>query len=472
MNTVMMGAFRDELEKIALTRYEKEISAGNVGRSDVSPGVPNLPGPLGVMSKKLTREQLAAPAAVDPSSLARTRALKDKLYEAQAAHPHTQNIPEVFDVQKKFLPGMGPATAMGQVFAPPESGQFMRGVNRPFGALRSGLGTLPAVSSSPLEKLTQLPARKPVDSTLNHAVLQHELGEASEFGKDKIRPFASHLGPEPILRENLAMKGDPEAMKEMAKLRQLHPDDALMQKAIRQAGGTPDAPLALGGRQHKAVERILDRSASKLDPATRGRALQMSVGTSKPLGYAPDNVNQAVKKMLPTAMETINPLAKDPSVSNLKKALPGLKELWNNGKLLRNFVKKGSAIPDGLRNSFFDEINKIAASAPPPLPPKANPMADALFKGMQSAPKTDVMKQLVKKAKEKDAGAFDRFMGGAGGKASLPQRTTAPDVAKRAVTPRAGGAFQPAVVGYGGGSAPTAKKPIPSGPLNPGGMMG
>lgn len=137
--------------------------------------------------------------------------------------------------------------------------------------------------------------------------------------------------------------------------------------------------------------------------------------------------------------------------------------------------------------AFFDELQKIAASMPPPLPkpgaPKANGMADALFSGMKSAPKSNVMQQLVpgavkkiaaqiKAAKEKDSGAFDRFMGGGAKGMALPAgRTMAADVAQRASVARSGGGFTPAVVGHG--AMPTAvAKPKPGpGPLNPGGGM-
>lgn len=89
-------------------------------------------------------------------------------------------------------------------------------------------------------------------------------------------------------------------------------------------------------------------------------------------------------------------------------------------------------------NAFVDELTKIAA-APPPLPkpgaPKANPMADALFKGMASTPKTDVMKSIVKKA-----------------------------------TPQMPAPKAPGLVGSGTPAMPMPKPAPPAGPLNPGGM--
>lgn len=340
-------------QKLALPRYEQEIAAGNISRGDVTPGVPSLPGPFGAISRKTTREQLAAPAAVSPEALAKNRAMSDKLYEAQAMHPQTQGIGKDFTVRKEFLPGMGPATHSGNstVYSPIESGQFMRGIDRPLGSLRSMAATVPAEKMDELGGLSgvaksfaKLPSKQPVDSTLNHTILQHELGEASEVGKDTIRPAASHFGPEPILRENMAMRHDPEAQKIMAGIRQQHGDDALMQRAIRQAGGTPNAPLPLGGKAHRAVERIMDNNVSQLDPMTRLKAVQTQGLLDKHIGYMPKHVSETVGSLGEHAQALkgrLLGLQKEPSMGKLREALPEGRTFLGSLGSIHKFIKKG-----------------------------------------------------------------------------------------------------------------------------------
>ena len=112
-----------------------------------------------------------------------------------------------------------------------------------------------------------------MDPTLNQGILRHEFGEAAA-GRGPLSPVASHFSTRPIHEENMAMRGDPTAQATMARLRTLNPDDALVQRHIRQAGGRPDAPLAIGGRQEKTVERMLARSQPQLHPTTRLMTLQ------------------------------------------------------------------------------------------------------------------------------------------------------------------------------------------------------
>lgn len=280
----------DEFMKISATRYEKAIREGALSRGDVTPGVPELPGPLGVISRKMTRDQLASPAPVASEALEKTRALKDKLHKAQvmgAEHivPGTTGTTEAFP---GVFAGMVPKTfGGGHIGVPEESGQFLRGLS---GGLRSKVRALQVVQPNntvPVEKL--LPARAPVDSTLNHAVTQHELGESSAFQSKVVRPNGSHLGVEPILREQIALRGDPEATGHMNKMRLQSNDDAHVQKLIRRAGGTPDAPLAVGGKQQRAVERMLDKSPAQLDAPARFKALMLrDAGMEAP--YVPKGV--------------------------------------------------------------------------------------------------------------------------------------------------------------------------------------
>jgi hypothetical protein len=117
------------------------------------------------------------------------------------------------------------------------------------------------------------------DATQTYATLRHELGEAEEFSHLNagrgVRPFASHLGSTPILREQEAMLGDPDAFSQMAKVRQLNQGDVRVQKLIRQVGGTADRPLPVGGRQQRALDRLIDAKPQELDPVGRGLAIRL-----------------------------------------------------------------------------------------------------------------------------------------------------------------------------------------------------
>lgn len=338
------------IKKVAATRYEQEISSGNITRGDVTPGIVNLPGPLGAASRKATRSQLSAQASVAPEQIAKARALSQKLYTAQAAHPESQGVGG-YSVVKQLAPNAGAAMdpdwgAKGQtgyIYAPETAGQYlrtMRDAKGPEDTLRAAGATL---SEGDAKRF--LTKRIPMDATLNHAVLQHELGEGAEAKKPMVRPFATHLGPEPIIRENLAGRNDPEAAALIGKVRQGHREDVLIQRAVRQAGGTPNAPIPLGGRQHRAVERILDRNVAQLSSTTRQKALDLGALTGKTVGYVPPQAAKTMWEMgqaTSTAKGALSSLVKKPSIE-------GLKGLWDAGKTLvrargndaSTFVRKG-----------------------------------------------------------------------------------------------------------------------------------
>lgn len=335
------SSFVAELTKLALPRYEREIAAGSITRGDITPGVPSLPGPLGIVSRKASRDQLAEVADVAPDQLARSRAMSVKLKGAQSAHPELQGAAG-FTVKNSLAPGMGASTQAGRgifggvggvIHAPDEAGQFVRTMDGPLGSARATAATQPGAG-------VLLKKRIPLDDTLNHAVLQHELGEAAEAKKKTIRPFASHLGPEPILRENLAMRNDPEAISAMKKLRGMHGDDELIQKAIRQAGGTPNSPLPLGGRQHRAVERMIDRDVRQLDLVTRLNALKHDKDFA-PVGYVPDKA----RKSFASIAQKANELGESAAVGGVSQKLRGMfekgKNLFRAVKPAYTFAAKG-----------------------------------------------------------------------------------------------------------------------------------
>ncbi len=294
--------------KEATTRFEREIATGNLSRGDVTPGVPNLPGFLNPVSRKQTRDILSAPAAVDPATLERTRRLKGLQHPAQIAAAGSYvpgAVGKLEPMPMQYAATMATPTGQTMVHAPLQSGQFMRtaGGGGVVGALRGQ-----AIAQKPhLADKLLLPAQ-PQDRTIGHAIAQHEIGEAAEVGRaftpTGVRPYASHLGVEPVLREQLALRGDPDAVRDMNKARTLHPDDKRMQGYIRQVGGTADAPLPLGGRQQRAVERLLERNAGKIDAQTKAKALQLKdMGAHVP--YIPGNVPTPIG-LAQSGMEAVN----------------------------------------------------------------------------------------------------------------------------------------------------------------------
>lgn len=279
--------------KEATTRFEREIATGNLSRGDVTPGVPNLPGFLNPVSRKQTRDILAAPAAVDPATLERTRRLKGLQHPAQIAAAGSyvpKAVGSLEPMPKGYAATKGTSTGQFAVHAPLQTGQFMRtaGGGDIVGALRGE-----AVASQPALAGALLRPAQPQDRTIGQAIAQHEIGEAAElsraFTPAGLRPYASHLGVEPVLREQQALRGDPDAVRDMNRARSIHPDDKRMQGYIRQAGGTADAPLPLGGRQQRAVERMLDRNSSQISAHAKAKALKAKdMGVHVP--YVPSNI--------------------------------------------------------------------------------------------------------------------------------------------------------------------------------------
>jgi hypothetical protein len=124
----------------------------------------------------------------------------------------------------------------------------------------------------------QVPDSVPTDPSVEYAVLQHELGEraqarASLANGVGTRNVASHLGETPDVAERLPLFRDPEAGGLFDKMRQMDPGDAFIQRKMRQFGHTPNNPMPLGGRAHRALaHEVLERAP--LNPqAQLGRAL-------------------------------------------------------------------------------------------------------------------------------------------------------------------------------------------------------
>ena len=289
----LMPVLAQQLRKVAASRLDKEVSAGNVSYSDVDPRIPRPMGESG-MAKRISRAEGMAPAARTPEQVNRTRTLNDALFKNQHARadrslegfaprqsPQTERLiigaQRRLQLHDKMLPGTGPASMdIGggaiSVYAPHTSGQFVRTFNEPGGAIRASLHVHPSITSETQNKLLLPPAD--VDRTLNHTIMQHEFGEADLLGGRDVTPFAAHFGVQPITREQQALVGDPEAQGVMQKLRARNPDDALVQRKLREAGATPNSPLPVEGRAARSVERNLAANPMQLNKATRAQALQ------------------------------------------------------------------------------------------------------------------------------------------------------------------------------------------------------
>jgi hypothetical protein len=180
----------------------------------------------------------------------------------------------------------------GKAYAPKTTGRFLRtyGENGPVS------GTVRALAYGRSGDERFLAKRKGVDATLDHAGLQHELGEVHEMNDAKrkvpvqgadgkpardargmvqleekrvVHPHASHLGVSPILREDMAVMHDPEARDLMDKVRQRHPDDAHVAKLKRQMGYHPNSPIQPGTRAARALEDRLAATSKKLHSETK-----------------------------------------------------------------------------------------------------------------------------------------------------------------------------------------------------------
>lgn len=296
MDVAQFSAFRDEFVKLSKTRYEKAIEAGELTRGDVTPGVPNL----GIY-RKTTRDMLHAPAEVAPEQLERTRAINAKKHvlntqwageTVPGAIGTLQPAPGMIAGTNTLPLGMEDGKFRGaRVHAPMESGPFMRALGSGDKQVLHNAAKAQGESAWERPFAHLLPAQSPVDATMNHAAGQHEIGEAEHFiSGEGILPNATHAGVRPIVRENIATLGDPEAVEHMSKARKMHPDDAMVQKYIRQAGGTPDAPIPVGGKQERAVEHMLKRDPKKISQGGRVRGLTFrDQGMHVP--YVPHNID-------------------------------------------------------------------------------------------------------------------------------------------------------------------------------------
>lgn len=336
-----------ELGKYASTRYEREIQLGNILRSEVAPVAPvdSVAPFLAPAARKATREHLIAPADRSQGEIDLRRQLnlkRNAAFRTPQGHG-LAGVSVASEVHPAVIAGANPKLLGGTSVSVPATGmssltEFMAN-KTPMDDLKSSLYAVQSArrGEGPGVALYEQAQRKfpanASDPTQTYATLRHELGEAEEFshlnaGKG-VRPFASHLGSTPILREQEAMLGDPTAFSQMAKLRQLNEGDAHVQKLIRQVGGTPDAPLPVGGRQHRALDRLIDAKPQNLDPQGRGLAVRLG---QEHVPYLP--------KDLPRASQLVdegNALAG----KGLLATLRGAKDLAGKALRLGKFINTG-----------------------------------------------------------------------------------------------------------------------------------
>jgi hypothetical protein len=323
------------VDKTAASRMEKEIAKGNIRRSDVVPGVSDSTGLFSGRARRAARDSLQAAPAVSPEQLSRNRVLSDKLYRAQ-----TKAMPNGIDFKDELYPGAGPATNIAgkpTVHSPDTAGRFLRTLEKPAGAPRAIFSTLPVKDEWRDQAL--VPAA-PQDATLNHAVFRHELGEAQTHLSGSAAPVASHFGVRPMLEENMASRGDPEAQATFARLRKMHPDDVLVQKQIRQMGGLPGRPLPIGGKHEARLNEMIGRDVSKLAPETRaGAAMSAGEGRVK-VPYVPASVAAAADPAI--AGKRFEEMSNAGSASELWSKL---KDAYQAQKPFTNFVEHGTPTP-------------------------------------------------------------------------------------------------------------------------------
>jgi hypothetical protein len=289
------------INKVAASRLDKEVAEGAASYSDVDPRIPRSMGESSI-AKRISRASGQAPVPRTSEELNRTRSLNAALFNNAHLRGRYNTELDGYPIQQltpgsaRLNPGaseytlrnelhaMGPATLHSSagpntVYAPDTSSRFLRTTSEPFGPFRagvtSGFGAAPGIDPNIKRKLvrTLLAPEADVDRTLNYGILEHELGESDRLGARDVAPHSSHMGIEPIGRENMALRGDPEAQAIISKIRNSSHDDALMQRKLREAGNTASSPLPVGGRAMRSVERNIAANPQQLSKATRANAV-------------------------------------------------------------------------------------------------------------------------------------------------------------------------------------------------------
>lgn len=303
------------LEKVAASRIDKEVAAGRARYEDLVPGYLRQHMGTPEAAKQTYRTYTQWPG-YHPNMPAH-REMNERLLPAQAARPDAAVGPGVsVSMPKSKAPatyypagrGVDYRTAPLKIEVSPRSGQYLRMMEETFD---------PELAERTLAKApARLPAPHPMDATLNLATLQHEFGEAEALRKPVTSPHASHAGIEPLLRERMAVRQDPEAFHVLTQMRRQNkalgvPDDDLVfDRLYKQMGGTGASPIQPGTRRARALEEALQAHPERLLDETRREhvldqlnAFSAVSGTGqKPqrVGMVPQELYDALAKELPT----------------------------------------------------------------------------------------------------------------------------------------------------------------------------
>lgn len=181
------------------------------------------------------------------------------------------------------------------------------------------------------------------NAVFQNAWLRHEIGEADSHLLDEGLAHSTHLGPRPVLEENMAAYGRPDVSRVIQKIRSGSPDDALVARLQRQVGYHPDRPIPLDGRQHKALNARVTASPHLLAQETREEAAAYAHTGAMPVPkYAPQALHDSVEPKLVKTLFSEGPRA-----------------AWDK---LRNAA---SAHTPGGAWDTFTETGRPAAAVPP-----------------------------------------------------------------------------------------------------------
>lgn len=135
----------------------------------------------------------------------------------------------------------------------------------------------------------------PVDQVVDNAIVHHELGERAHYNAARAneigaRSVASHFGEVPNIAERLQTFRDPDANAIFNNIRAQDPGDSFIQNKMKQFGHTPNAPMPLGGRAHRALAREVLHNAPLNTDSLQSRML----GTMSH-AVTPDHVPHAIR---------------------------------------------------------------------------------------------------------------------------------------------------------------------------------
>jgi hypothetical protein len=286
------AAFVDELEKIALARWQKELAAGNISLGDI--GAPTV---------EAARKSFAAMPELAGKALSRQRALSLLKTPAQAAalnklknisvnlHPSdvgaaSSGVSPKGGLQIQVGPGAVKAQTNTEFETLKDQGRY---------ALGGVVSMLPKSLASKVNK--SLGMHIPIDdATTHHAVFRHELGEAKDMLRGRMpAPYASHAGITPLLEERMAIHGDPRAASTFAGLRK-DPENARAAALLKQVGGVGGHLVQPGTRQARSLERLIKMPAkASVAPTTPQSNLASYAKTLQDVGRR--HANKALADM-------------------------------------------------------------------------------------------------------------------------------------------------------------------------------